>query len=147
MIAKLIRERILTVPTKVAEIPPAERDEVNLENTLFGWILHLGRHKVPCKTEAEARYLAAFAKLDFTQVIIPRRQEDIQKVLADVEKDVSELLAYIDSRTASELHVRRRNQVLHMVLEGIQDRIEKAIRPPEEAKDKKGDKKARTKTI
>jgi uncharacterized protein YlxP (DUF503 family) len=127
MIAKLIRERILTVPHTVREVPPAEREEIRIEQTLLGWVLHLGRDTVSCDTEAEARYLAAFAKLDYTEVIIPRRADHIAAVIADVEREVEEVLTYIDSQTETERHTGRQRELLHLVLENVRDRIEKAL--------------------
>lgn len=127
MIAKLIRERILSVPHTLRELTPAEREDIRVEETLLGWVLHIGRHKLPCDTEGAARYLGAFAKLDYTEVIIPQRAGDIAVVVDEVEKEVENLLAYVDTQTEMERYTGRQRELLHLVLENIKDRIEKAL--------------------
>lgn len=123
MIARLIRERVLSVPHSMREIPPAEPSEIAVENQLFGWVLRLGKVETRCVDEAEARYLAAFARMGFCHVPVPERREVIGDVVEALERSTDELWERILEETSLELRPRRRKELITLVWDGVRRRI------------------------
>lgn len=80
---RLYRERILTLRTRSHGVPvPKPREAVEIQHTLLGVELKVGRRRTMCPDLATARYLAVFARLGVAAVAVPY---DITKIshLAD----------------------------------------------------------------
>lgn len=124
MIKRIIHQRILAVPHSMRSLRPVERDEIRVENTLFGWVLRLRKEQVSCSSEAEARYLAAFVQMGFAEAPVPSDPERISQVLPDLERSVSKLWAQIEEKTSSELNPSRRKELVNLVWENVRERID-----------------------
>ncbi len=74
---RLYRERILPQRTRAYALPIAakktanKRTTVEIQHTLLGVELKIGRRRVMCPDLATARYLAVFARLDVASVAVP----------------------------------------------------------------------------
>ena len=123
-IGTLLHERILKVPCKKRELSPADPEEIAVENTLFGWILHLHREQVPCESESVARYLAAFARMGFIEVPVPKDHRIVEEVVEDLERGVEDLTKQIEEEISGELNPSRRKQLFDLVWEGVRERLE-----------------------
>lgn len=80
---RLYRERVLTLRTRAHELPAAAPgSRVEVQHTLLGVELKVGRRRVSCPDLATARYLAVFARAGCRAVAVPY---DITKIspLAD----------------------------------------------------------------
>ncbi|MGB8510467.1 MAG: hypothetical protein WCD76_18990 [Pyrinomonadaceae bacterium] len=79
----IYRERILPLRTRSHAVPPVTRGaSVEVQHTLLGVELKVGRRRVSCPDFATARYLAVFARIGCSNVAVPY---DITKIssLAD----------------------------------------------------------------
>lgn len=112
------------------EIPSAYPDLIRIEQTLFGWILWIGRDQVDCESEAEARYLAAFAHMGYVEIPVPKDPKALADVVSSVEKAVADIRAQIEEKTSWELNWKRRKQLTTLVWEGLRDRIDKIVSMP-----------------
>lgn len=81
---RIYRERVLSLRTRSHALPPAVRNApVEVQHTLLGIELQVGRRRVSCPDLATARYLSVFARAGVSEVAVPY---DITKIshLADV---------------------------------------------------------------
>ena len=80
----IYRERVKTLRTRAFQLPAASRNlsDVEVQHTLLGVELRIGRRRVSCPDLATARYLAVFARVGCMDVAVPY---DITKIsfLAD----------------------------------------------------------------
>jgi hypothetical protein len=80
---RLYRERILATRTRSHGVPAAAKNAtVEVQHTLLGIELKVGRRRVSCPDFATARYLSVFARAGVSEVAVPY---DITKIshLAD----------------------------------------------------------------
>jgi hypothetical protein len=80
---RIYRERILPTRTRSHAVPPAAKGAaVEVQHTLLGIELKVGRRRVSCPDLATARYLSVFARAGVSEVAVPY---DITKIssLAD----------------------------------------------------------------
>jgi hypothetical protein len=81
---RIYRERVHSLRTRSHAVPPAARNaSVEVQHTLLGIELQVGRRRVSCPDLATARYLSVFARAGVSEVAVPY---DITKIshLADV---------------------------------------------------------------
>jgi hypothetical protein len=81
---RIYRERILATRTRSHVVPAATKNApVEVQHTLLGIELKVGRRRISCPDLATARYLSVFARAGLTEVAVPY---DITKIshLADV---------------------------------------------------------------
>lgn len=81
---RIYRERVLSLRTRSHAVPPAVRNaSVEVQHTLLGIELQVGRRRVSCPDLATARYLSVFARAGVSEIAVPY---DITKIshLADV---------------------------------------------------------------
>jgi hypothetical protein len=79
----IYRERVLSMRTRSHKVPAASRNApVEVQHTLLGIELKVGRRRISCPDFATARYLAVFARAGVPEVAVPY---DITKIssLAD----------------------------------------------------------------
>jgi len=75
---RIYRERILKLRTRAYEFPPLSKTAApEIQLTLLGTELKVGRHRLLCPDLATARYLSVFARVGCPSVAIPY---DITKV-------------------------------------------------------------------
>ena len=130
MIGRIIHDRILTHPCSPRAIPSNRGEPVALENTLVGWVLHVGRERVECASKGEARYLAIFAKMGYTEAPVPDDPSVLESILTDLEADWADLKRRIDEGTSSELNPTRRREIEELVWEGIREKLAIEKHPP-----------------
>ncbi len=123
-VGTLIHEHILKTPCTMFPIPPVTPDEIRIEKTLFGWELLLRKEHIPCESEALARYLAAFARMGFVEVPVPKDTRVVERVAEDLEKGVAELTEYVETEISGELNPSRRQQLRELIWEGARERLE-----------------------
>lgn len=97
---RIYRERVLSLRTRSHAVPPAVRNSsVEVQHTLLGIELQVGRRRVSCPDFATARYLSVFARAGVSEVAVPY---DITKIshLADVlESAWQRMLLLVDHLT------------------------------------------------
>ena len=92
---RVYRERILPLRTRAHSVPAAAKNAaVEVQHTLLGIELKVGRRRVSCPDFATARYLSVFARAGVTLVAVPY---DITKIsrLAD---DQAQVIVYRNRR-------------------------------------------------
>ena len=83
---RIYRERILTTRTRSHQIPPGSRNaSVEVQHTLLGIELKVGRRRLSCPDYATARYLSVFARAGVTQIAVPYDITKISLLADDLE--------------------------------------------------------------
>ena len=95
---RLYRERILTMRTRAHRLPAASKGEtVEVQHTLLGVELKVGRRRMLCPDFATARYLAVFARTGCTATAVPYDIRQTSSLADAVESSWQRMLLLIDS--------------------------------------------------
>jgi hypothetical protein len=122
---RLYRERILPTRTRAHSVPAAPRNtDVEVQHTLLGIELKVGRRRVSCPDLATARYLSVFARAGVTQVAVPYDITKISHLADELESAWQRLLLLADHHTrgrAGAFRTRVRTAALKEVKREIEE--------------------------
>jgi hypothetical protein len=94
---RIYRERILPMRTRSHQLHAAtKRAEVDIQHTLLGVELKIGRHRMSCPDLATARYLAVFARAGCTDVAVPYDISRISRLADELESSWHRMLLLIE---------------------------------------------------
>ncbi|HEU4594498.1 MAG TPA: hypothetical protein VFS10_04950 [Pyrinomonadaceae bacterium] len=97
---RIYRERILTLRTRSHAVPAPKRGaEVEVQHTLLGIELKVGRRRVSCPDLATARYLAVFARAGVGNVAVPYDITKISHLADELESAWQRMLLLADFLT------------------------------------------------
>jgi hypothetical protein len=97
---RLYRERILQTRTRSHAVPAAPKNAtVEVQHTLLGIELKVGRRRVSCPDFATARYLSVFARAGVSEVAVPYDITKISRLADDLESSWQRLLLLADHLT------------------------------------------------
>jgi hypothetical protein len=96
----LIYDRILKMRTRSYELGPAAKS-VEIQHTLLGVELKLGRRRLLCPDLATARYLAVFARAGCTAVAIPYDISRISHLADELDSSWHRMLLMADQLGAT----------------------------------------------
>ena len=98
---RLYSERILPLRTRSHAVPAPKkgRAEVEVQHTLLGIELKVGRRRVSCPDLATARYLAVFARAGVGNVAVPYDITKISRLADDLESAWQRMLLLADFLT------------------------------------------------
>src|SRR3954452_14683119 len=83
---RIYRERILQMRTRSHTLPAQSRNaSVEVQHTLLGVELKVGRHRMMCPDLATARYLAVFARAGCAAVAVPYDISRISRLADELE--------------------------------------------------------------
>jgi len=94
---QIYRERILKTRTRAYEFAVVAKSEPQIEHTLLGIELKVGRRRMLCPDLATARYLAVFARAGCKAVAIPYDITRISQVADRLESSWRRMLLVADS--------------------------------------------------
>ena len=123
---RIYRERILPMRTRAHAVPPAPRNAaVEVQHTLLGIELKVGRRRVSCPDLATARYLSVFARAGVSQVAVPYDITKISRLADELESAWQRLLLLADHRTRGRAETFR-TRVRTAALKEVRREIEEA---------------------
>jgi len=123
---RLYRERILPTRTRSHAIPAAPKNAaVEVQHTLLGIELKVGRRRVSCPDFATARYLSVFARAGVTAVAVPYDITRISRLADDLESAWQRLLLLADHLTKGRAATFR-TRVRSAALKEVKGEIEEA---------------------
>ena len=122
---RIYRERILSTRTRAHSVPTAPRNvSVEVQHTLLGIELKVGRRRVSCPDLATARYLSVFARAGVSQVAVPYDITKISRLADELESAWQRLLLLADHQTrgrAGTFRARVRTAALKEVKREIEE--------------------------
>ncbi|MCA1593972.1 MAG: hypothetical protein LC754_15235 [Acidobacteria bacterium] len=94
---RIYRERVLPLRTRSHAIPPATKGAtVEVQHTLLGVELKVGRRRISCPDYATARYLAVFARAGCGNVAVPYDITKISSLADELESAWQRMLLFSD---------------------------------------------------
>jgi len=98
---RIYRERILKMRTRAYEFPPTPKAvSPEIQHTLLGTELKVGRQRLLCPDLATARYLSVFARIGCPAVAIPYDITKVSHAADELESSWHRMLLLADSVTA-----------------------------------------------
>ncbi|MFL6228272.1 MAG: hypothetical protein ACJ741_05800 [Pyrinomonadaceae bacterium] len=83
---RVYRDSVRSLRTRSFKLPVAAKDaRVNVQHTLLGVELQIGRRRLSCPDLATARYLSVFARTGCTEVAVPYDITKISRLADDLE--------------------------------------------------------------
>jgi len=92
------RERILPLRTRAHQLQAAavRPEQVNVQHTLLGVELKIGRRRITCPDLATARYLATFARASCAEVAVPYDISRISLLADELESGWQRMLLLVE---------------------------------------------------
>jgi hypothetical protein len=121
--ARIYRERILKMRTRAYEFPPIPKSaSPEIQHTLLGTELKVGRHRLLCPDLATARYLSVFARLGCSAVAIPYDITKVSHAADELESSWHRMLLLADS-VAAERSSAFRARLRRLLIGKVRDEI------------------------
>ena len=99
---RIYSERLLKMRTRAYEFPPISKTaSPEIQHTLLGTELKVGRHRLLCPDLATARYLSVFARVGCTAVAIPYDITKVSHAADELESSWHRMLLLADSVAAA----------------------------------------------
>ena len=122
----IYRERVLAMRTRSHAVPAASRNaSVEVQHTLLGIELKVGRRRVSCPDFATARYLSVFARAGVAEVAVPYDITKISSLADELESAWQRTLLLSDHLTANRANTFR-TRVRTAVMKEVRREIEEA---------------------
>lgn len=122
---RIYRERILSLRTRAHDLPAATKNaSVEVQHTLLGIELKVGRRRVSCPDFATARYLSFFARAGVARVAVPYDITKISSLADDLESAWQRTLLLAEHLTeerAASLRARVRSAALKQIKREIEE--------------------------
>lgn len=118
---RLYRERILTQRTRAYTLPATSKKPsrknvpIEIQHTLLGVELKIGRHRLMCPDLATARYLAVFARLNIPSIAVPYDISRISHLADELDSAWHRMLLLIEKETRGRtrtVQTRVRNRLI-----------------------------------
>ncbi|HEX8921108.1 MAG TPA: hypothetical protein VF766_06500 [Pyrinomonadaceae bacterium] len=94
---RIYRERILPMRTRAHHLHVAtKKTDVDIQHTLLGVELKIGRHRMACPDLATARYLAVFARAGCSDVAVPYDISRISSLADELESSWHRMLLLVE---------------------------------------------------
>lgn len=115
----IYRERILKMRTRAYQFPAlAKQAQPEIQHTLLGIELKVGRHRMLCPDLATARYLAVFARAGTKAVAVPYDITTVSAIADELESSWHRMLLLADDigkDANSAFSIRLRRQLVGKV--------------------------------
>jgi len=124
---RFYRERILILRTRAHQLPeaPARPEQVNVQHTLLGVELKIGRRRISCPDLATARYLATFARAGCMQVAVPYDISRISQLADELESSWQRMLLLVEHLVAGR-NKAYRTRLRNILIADVRQEIGKA---------------------
>lgn len=122
---RLYRERILTLRTRSHDLPPPSKNAPpEIQHTLLGVELKVGRRRILCPDLATARYLAVFARAGVRSVAVPYDITRISRLADELDSAWHRTLLTLEQKIferPARLHARARKLLIEQIAREIHE--------------------------
>ena len=123
---RIYRERILPMRTRAHHLSvPAKKAAVEIQHTLLGVELKVGRHRMTCPDLATARYLAVFARAGCSDVAVPYDISRISSLADELESSWHRMLLLVE-HVAADGNVAFRSRLRNLIIGEVRREIAEA---------------------
>lgn len=125
-IPRIYRERILPMRTRSHQLHvQGKRSSIEIQHTLLGVELKMGRHRMMCPDLATARYLAVFARAGCKAVAVPYDISRISSLADELESSWHRMLLLVEHITEKR-SAAFRSRLRNLLMDDIRREIEEA---------------------
>ncbi len=122
----IYRERILSLRTRSHHLEvPSKETSAEVQHTLLGVELKVGRRRILCPDLATARYLAVFARAGCADVAVPYDITQISRLADELESSWHRMLLLVE-RACSDRSRTFRSRVRALLITELRDEIREA---------------------
>lgn len=121
-LVEFFKRRISTVPLYTLNLPKLV-EPVEIEKSLFGWRLNIGKNVIDCTSEANARYLSTFSKMGWDQAPVPKDDSYLFSIINQWEHLFEKAQAVLQEHASSILQNRTRNLLMHTVWTKLREQM------------------------
>lgn len=126
---QIYRERILKLRTRMYNFGnPQRAPRVEIQHTLLGVELKVGRRRLLCPDLATARYLSILARIGVTDVALPYDITKISHFADQLESSWYKMLLLVDYHAANESE-QLRNRIRRQLIARVHKEISEAETP------------------
>jgi hypothetical protein len=123
---RIYRERILKMRTRAYDFPPIPKSAApEIQHTLLGIELKVGRQRMLCPDLATARYLSVFARIGCVSAAIPYDITQVSHAADEMESAWHRMLLLADS-LAAERSSAFRARLRRLLIGKVRDEIAEA---------------------
>jgi hypothetical protein len=123
---RIYQERVRTMRTRAHQLPPSKSPaQIEVQHTLLGVELKIGRRRVSCPDLATARYLSVFARVGCTEVAVPYDITKISRLADELESSWQRTLLVADHLT-EDRPKSFRTRLRKCLTNGIRDGVSEA---------------------
>jgi len=116
------KSSITAVPCTSLDLP--ERAEpIEMENSLFGWRLKIGRKFIDCSSEIQARYLRVFAEMGWDRAVVPKDSNYLATIIDQWENLFDKAHVTLEEYTSSILQNKTRDLLIHKVWATLREKM------------------------
>lgn len=121
---EIYAERVLTLRTRAHQLgaPAASFAQVEVQHTLLGVELKIGRRRLHCPDLTTARYLAAFARLGCPEVAVPYDITKVSRLADDLESSWHRMLLLVE-RLAGDRSPAMRSRLNKLLVADVRDAV------------------------
>lgn len=102
---------------------PERAEPIEIEKSLFGWRLKVGRKVIDCSSEVQARYLRVFAEMGWDKAVVPK-DSDYLVIIIDLWENLFEKAqAALEEYTSSILQNKTRDLLTHTVWAKLREQM------------------------
>ena len=102
---------------------PERAEPIEIENSLFGWRLKIGRKVIDCPSEVHARYLRVFAEMGWDKATIPKDSDYLATIINQWENLFQAVKATLEEYTSSILQNKTRDLLTHTVWAKLREQM------------------------
>ena len=122
-IPAIYRDKVRTQRTRSVKLDVPERyNHAEIQYTLLGVELKVGKHRMACPDLAAARYLRVFARAGVLEVAIPYDITKVSVVADELETAWHQLLLLVDEMTG-EMSAGARTKLRNQAVRAVRDEI------------------------
>jgi hypothetical protein len=123
---RIYREQILPMRTRSHSLHVAtKKADINIQHTLLGVELKIGRHRMACPDLATARYLAVFARAGCSEVAVPYDISRISRLADELESSWHRMLLLVE-HVAEGRDAAARSRLRNLLIKDIRREIAEA---------------------
>src|SRR5918911_2592029 len=123
---RIYRERILKMRPRFHHLElPSKKASVEIQHTLLGVELKIGRHRMMCPDLATARYLAVFARAGCADVAVPYDISRISQLADELESSWQRMLLLVE-REGENRGASWRSRLRNLLVEDLSSEIRAA---------------------
>jgi hypothetical protein len=120
---RIYRERILRLRTRSYHFETANpKARIDIQHTLLGVELKIGRRRLLCPDLATARYLSVFARVGCTDVAVPYDITKISHIADELESSWYRMLLLVEQEAGKE-SLRSRSRLRGLLIAEIREQI------------------------